>query len=103
MAQFLITYMGQPQFNSPEEGQAHMGKWMSWMQGLGDALVHPATPLPKSVTVGPDGVGDGSGVPISGFLIVEAADLDAAIEIAKGDPFTAHATVGVSEMMQMPG
>lgn len=102
MAQFLITYMGQPKFESPEQGQAHMGKWMSWMQGLGDALVHPATPLPKSVTVGPNGVGDGAAVAISGFLIVEADDMDGAIEIAKSDPFTDFADVGVSQMMQMP-
>ena len=72
------------------------------MQGLDDAMLYPAMPWPKSAAVGPDGVGEG-GVPISGFLIFEATDLGAAIEIAKGDPFTAHATFGVPEMTPMPG
>jgi hypothetical protein len=28
MAQFLLTYLEQPQMSSPEDGKAHMGKWM---------------------------------------------------------------------------
>jgi hypothetical protein len=28
MAQFLLTYLEQPQMKSPEDGQAYMGKWM---------------------------------------------------------------------------
>ena len=103
MPNFLITYQGQPQFSTPEDGKAHMGEWMAWMTGLGDAMVHPATPLFKTKIVGPKGVGDGENFPISGFLIITATDMDAAIAIAKGDPFTKHANVGVSEMMQMPG
>ncbi|MGB0797803.1 MAG: YciI family protein [Planktomarina sp.] len=102
MAKFLITYLGQPAINTPEEGKAHMAAWMAWMNGLGDALVHPATPLRASKTVGPDGASDG-GVPVTGFLIVEAADMDAAVAISKSDPFTKHAIAGVSEMMSMPG
>ena len=103
MPHFLLTYQGQPQFSTPEEGKAHMADWMAWMQGLGDTLVHPATPLPRTKTVGPAGVADAQNFPISGFLIIEAADMDAAVAIAQGDPFTKHADVGISEMMQMGG
>tara|TARA_B110000093_G_C12657172_1_gene280700 strand:+ start:271 stop:381 length:111 start_codon:yes stop_codon:yes gene_type:complete len=34
-------------------------------------------------------------------LIIEAANMDAAIAIAQADPFSAHADIGVSEMMVM--
>ena len=100
MAQFLRTYLGQPQFSSLGEGKVHTGKWMKWVKGLGDTLVHPARPLPRSTPVGPNGVNDGC-VPVSGFLIIEAANMDAAIAIAQADPFSAHADIGVSEMMVM--
>ena len=36
MAQFLLTYLEQPQMKSPEDGQAHMGKWMGWLASLGE-------------------------------------------------------------------
>ena len=35
MAQFLLTYLEQPQMKSPEDGKAHMGKWMDWLASLG--------------------------------------------------------------------
>jgi hypothetical protein len=73
---------------------------MNWVKGLGDTLVHPATPLPRSKTVGPNGVNDG-GVPVSGFLIVEVANMDAVTAVARPDPLSAHADIGVSEMMVM--
>ena len=35
MAQFLLTYLEQPQMGSPEDGKAHMGKWMDWLASGG--------------------------------------------------------------------
>jgi hypothetical protein len=57
-----------------------MGKWMSWLHGLGDAIVHAATTLLRSKTVAPNGVVD-TGATCIGFLIAEAMNMDAAIEI----------------------
>jgi len=53
VAQFLLTYLEQPQMTSPEEGKAHMGKWMNWLTGLGEAVVYPASPVKRSKVVGP--------------------------------------------------
>lgn len=47
MAQFLLTYLEQPQMSSPEDGKADMGKWMDWLAGLGEAVVYPAAPVKR--------------------------------------------------------
>ena len=57
-----------------------MGKWMSWMNGLGDVVVHVATTLPRSKMAGPDGVVD-TGVIGIGFLVAQVVNMDATIEI----------------------
>ena len=34
MPQFILTYHGGSQPSSPEEGKAHMARYMAWMSGL---------------------------------------------------------------------
>tara|TARA_B110000261_G_scaffold49839_1_gene58954 strand:- start:377 stop:595 length:219 start_codon:yes stop_codon:yes gene_type:complete len=63
-----------------------MGKWMSWMNGLGDVVVHVATTLPRSKMAGPDGVVD-TGVIGIGFLVAQVVNMDAATEIAQSESF----------------
>lgn len=58
MAQFLLTYLEQPQMSSPEDGKAHMGKWMDWLAGLGEAVVYPASPVKRSKTLFPTNITD---------------------------------------------
>lgn len=102
MPQFMIAYRGGSQPATPEEGQAHREKWMAWVQGLGDAMVNPGTPLGQSKFINSKGVSDeGPGEALNGYAIFEAADLDAAIEIAKGDPFTAMGTLELAEIRSM--
>ena len=73
MAKYLFAYHGGPRSLSPEEGRAHMDKWMAWMSGLGDAVVDRGLPVGKSMTVGANGVTEGGGPnPLSGFTIVGA-------------------------------
>ena len=61
MAKFVFAYHGGPHSMSPEDGRAHMDKWMTWMGGLGNAVVDRGLPVGKSMTVGPDGVAEGVG------------------------------------------
>ncbi len=80
-----------------------MAKWKAWVGGLGDAVVNPGTPLGKSRIVSSDGVSDDGGSnPLSGFSIVKADSMDAALEIAKGCPFLGiGGTIEVAEVMEM--
>lgn len=96
MAQFLITYTGGSQPSTPEEGKAHMDRYMQWIGGL-DAAV-PQQPL-KNTEV----LGDKEITPIMGYTIIRAEDINAAREIAKTCPFLDMENAGMqlSELMVM--
>ncbi|MHA1164281.1 MAG: YciI family protein [Alphaproteobacteria bacterium] len=103
MSNYIIAYHGGKMPESPEEGAKHMAKWKAWISGLGDAVINPGTPLGKSKIVSSDGVSDDDGSNTwSGFCIVEADSMDAALEMAKGDPFLdTGGTLEVAEVMKM--
>ena len=105
MAQFIIVYLGGDQPATPEEGKAHFAKYMGWLGSLGDAAVSPANPLKGTSTVNADGsVTTGGKSTMSGYTIIEAESMDAALEIAKACPFLdMNGTMEVSELMKMPG
>jgi len=103
MKNFMIAYYGGDKPSSQEEGMAHMGKWKAWIEGLGDAVVNPGTPLPVSKLVTSKSVEDDNNPnAMQGFAVVKAESIDAAIEMAKADPFlNMNGTIRVSEMMEM--
>jgi len=105
MAQYFITYLGGNQPSSPEEGQQHMAKYREWLASLGDAAVSPANPLKGTSTVSPDGsVSSGGTTTMSGFTIIEAGSMDAALSMARACPFLdIGGSLEVSELMKMPG
>ena len=105
MAQYVISYFGGNPPSTPEEGQKHFAKYREWLSELGDAAVSPANPLKGTCTVGPDGsVSTGGASKMSGYTIVEAESMDAALAIAKACPFLEiGGTLEVSERGQMPG
>ena len=105
MSQFMITYLGGDRPASPEAGQLHMAKYREWLSSLGDSAVSPANPLKGTTTVNSDGsVTAGGTTSMSGFTIVEAETMEAALEIAKACPFLdVGGSLEVSELMQMPG
>lgn len=104
MPQFLFTYHGGRKPDTPEEGQEGMQKWMAWAESLGAALVNPGTPVGKTHVLTAEGVSaDPSPHPIMGFSVIEAGDLDAAINLLKDCPhFEFGGTLEISEMMEMP-
>ena len=102
MSSYVIAYHGGKEPESPEEGTKHMARWKAWVDGLGDAVVNPGTPLGRSKTVSSRGVSDGGGSnPLTGFSIVKADSMDAALEMAKQCPFLEIGTLEVAEVMQM--
>jgi len=99
MTQYIIAYLGGKQPESPEAGKAQFAKWQAWIEGLGEAVVNPGTPLKQSRTLGSDGVKEGG--PLSGFAVIEAGSIEEAVDMAKSDPFLEMGSVQVAEMIQM--
>jgi len=77
---------------------------MEWLSSLGDAVVNPTIPLKDTHTVGPDGtIREGGGSAMSGFSIIKADSIAAALSIAQDCPFLdIGGSLEVSELMQMP-
>ena len=105
MPQYVLVYIGGNQPSTPEEGQQHFSKYMDWLSSLGDSAVSPANPFKNTSTVNPDGtVTAGSTTAMSGYTIIEADSMEAALSIAKACPFLdIGGSLEVSELGQMPG
>ena len=103
MPKYVMVYLGGNHPSSPEEGQKHFAKYKEWLGSLGDAVVSPANPLKDTSTVSPDGsVASGSTTSMSGYTIVEADSMEAALDMAKSCPFLdIEGTLEVSELVQM--
>jgi hypothetical protein len=79
---------------SPELMQAHMQKWMAWMESLGKKGIlvggDPLHPSGKQVNGKKKAVTDGPFVEskemVGGYLIVNAKDIEEAVEISKDCP-----------------
>ena len=111
MKDFMLVFLGSDYATlglSPEQMQERMGKWFAWNtkmreQGIvkgGDAL-HPGgkrvTGENRTVTDGPFVEGKEM---IGGFYIVQAADYDAAVEIAQDYPdYDLGGAVEIREVM----
>ena len=105
MPQYVIVYLGGDQPSNPEEGKQHFAEYREWLFSLGDSAVSPANPFKNTSTVNSDGsVTTGSTTSMSGFTIIEADSMDAALSIAKACPFLdIGGSLEVSELIQMPG
>ena len=102
MPKFVLTFEGGRQPSTPEEGQKHMADYMAWMKNLGDSIIMPQTPFKTSKMVSKDGISDPTGASLMGFLMIEAADMDAAIAGAQACPFLEMGDMRVAEAMDMP-
>ena len=104
MPDFIFAYHGGRKPETPEEGAKLMAQWKAWVEGLGDAMVNPGTPVGMSKTVSAEGVEDHGGPnPLAGFSVVRADSIEAALEHAKTCPFLDMGTIEVAEMLQMEG
>ena len=102
MTDYAFTYYGEPRFKNPEEDAQHTERFMAWIGSLGEAVVNRDTPLGKTKTVRSSGVSDFVGSNrLTGFSIVKADNMDAALEIAKKCPHLEYGTVDVAEVTEM--
>ena len=103
MAQFGLIYVGEPQFSgSKEEAQAHQQKYFAWLDGLGDAIVNRGMPFGPPTRVDANGVStEAREDRLTGITIVEADDMDAAIDMAKSCPYIEVAALDVVQIFEM--
>ena len=88
MPKYLLGYHGGSMPETPAEGEKVMAAWNSWIQGLGKAMVDAGNPIGGARTIAVNGkVSDGGGAnPLTGYSVVEAANLDAAVKLASTCP-----------------
>jgi hypothetical protein len=111
MSQFIYLYRGGETERSPERMQQVMQKWMAWMKDLSDKghLKDRGQPLEragklvkgkqKTVTDGP--FAEAKDV-VGGYTVVEASDLEQAVQLSKGCPILEmDGTVEVRPVMAM--
>ena len=111
MSEFLYLYRGGDRPGSPELMQKQMQRWVAWMKELGDKghIKDPGHPLertgkvvkgkPKNVTDGP--YPEAKDV-VGGYTLVEAKDIEHAVELSSGCPiFDIGGLVEVRPVMKM--
>jgi len=88
MAKYLLAYHGGGMPESEQETARIMAAWERWYGALGAAVVDPGNPVGATRTIGADrSVRDNGGAnPVSGYSIIEADSLDAAVKKARGCP-----------------
>jgi hypothetical protein len=88
MAKYLLSYHGGGMPESPEERAKVMAAWGAWIEHVGASLVDAGAPVGESTTIAADGTSTpGGGTnPVSGYSLLDAETLDAAIDLAKGCP-----------------
>ncbi|UZD90591.1 hypothetical protein [Cognatishimia activa] len=104
MPKFIFAYHGGGMPETPEEGERVMAAWTAWYEQIGPSLADGGAPVGMSKTVTENGVDDNGGAnPLSGFTLVNADNIESAIEMAKGCPIIGdrNGTVEVAECMEM--
>ncbi len=116
MSKFMYIFRGggivvQPPLPPAEIG-AHLAKWTAWLEGLAKAGHTEVQPPPlenggktlrgtsKAVTDGPYAEAKDL---VSGIIVISAASLDAAVELARGCPiYEYNGSVEVRPLRVMP-
>ncbi len=100
MANYLLAYHGGKMESNPEAAAEVMAAWGAWMQGLGTALIDGGNPVGKTSTIDSHGkaTAGGGANPVSGYSLIKADSLEAAVKPAQGCPvLQGGATIQVCE------
>jgi len=102
MSNYLLTYYGGHMPETQEEQATVMKAWNDWFGVLGDKLVDGGNPTAASKAISPDGsVMDPTQAP-SGYSIIKASDLTAAVALAQDCPVKlGGANILVSEIFEI--
>jgi len=111
MSEYVFLYRGGDAGRSPDNVQQTMQKWMTWLKGLAEKghIKDQGQPLEpggklvrgkqKAVTDGP--FAEAKDI-VGGYTLIEARDLDQAVELSKGCPILdVEGAVEVRPVMKM--
>jgi hypothetical protein len=103
MPKFVFAYHGGTIPESPAAQADAMAAWGAWFGSLGEAVIDGGNPTGQSQTITADGTVHGGGTnPLSGYSLINATDIDAALAHAKGCPILAvGGSVEVAEALDM--
>ncbi len=87
MANFLLLFHGGSMPDSPEEGAKVMKAWTDWFASISDSVVDLGSPISQRRTFGANGlVSSGDANSATGYTVIRAGDIDAAVAVAKTCP-----------------
>lgn len=104
MTNFVLIYTGGGMPESKEEQEKVMGAWGAWYGEMGEAIVDGGNPFGPSKSVTDKGVSEGavSDPAATGYTIISADSLDAAVAKVKNHPHVKFGgQVSVYETFQM--
>lgn len=104
MTKYVLTYHGGSGMpDNKEEVERIMAAWGAWFGQMGENLVDGGNPFGPAKSVAPDGaVSDGGLAALTGYSVINADGIDAAVATAKGCPVLgAGGSVQVSEAIEM--
>jgi hypothetical protein len=100
MSKYVLVYQGGAMAETEAAQQAAMAAWGQWFGSLGAAVVDGGAPFGPSAAVG----GGGARTALTGYSIVDAADLGAAVKLAEGCPILSDGgSVDVYETIDVGG
>lgn len=104
MTNYVLVYTGGGMPESEAEQATVMAAWGAWYEKMGAAIVDGGNPFGASKHVDGSGVGDGpvGSPPATGYTIISADSLDAAVAKVQGHPHVNYGgQVSVYETFQM--
>jgi len=103
MGNYLFVYYGDMGMAAtPAEQKKSMDAWMGWFGKMGKAVVDGGAPTKPGKIVSKSGARAISANPVTGYTIIKAANLDAAVVMAKGCPSIPEGgQVAVYELLPM--
>jgi len=89
MAKYVLVFHGGSMPETPEAQAKVMEAWTAWFGTLGAALADPGNPASQTRTIQADGSVSVEANGPTGYTILDAESMDAAVALAKGCPVLA--------------
>jgi hypothetical protein len=102
MTKYLFVYYGGMSGSTPSEQEKSMKAWTAWFTSMGKAVVDMGAPTAPGKKVSKTGVRAVGANPVTGYSVIQATDMDAAVKMAKACPtMKEDASIAIYEVLPM--